>query len=291
MTIHIAAASGNHAVLLSDSQGSSNEAESHGWHKQFIGRNFVVGLAGADDVCSRLFSYLHDRLGLDRDIGIGAVMRAIEGFYRKHMRASYLANTSVIAVGYDDRGSVSVQQYYPGKFKTFGKPTHFGSIGSGSTFVDRAKGRDQKLGLNIPHTELEDKLIAALYYADAAIESLTVDDSFAVAILDSGRSYLTGDRTLSLRYVPEPIIQFWNQVSACWKPMQVTIATMNSELESVHRRFSNIRSGLLTGMDLKELERSNLAILANRQKLVEQLAELKKTYEELILGDHPAQFT
>jgi len=196
MTIHIAAASGNHAVLLSDSQGSSNEAESHGWHKQFIGRNFVVGLAGADD-----------------------------------------------------------------------------------------------LGLNIPHTELEDKLIAALYYADAAIESLTVDDSFAVAILDSGRSYLTGDRTLSLRYVPEPIIQFWNQVSACWKPMQVTIATMNSELESAYRRFSNIRSGMLTGIDLKELERSNLAILANRQKLVEQLVDLKKTYEELMLGDHPAQFT
>jgi hypothetical protein len=63
MTVHIAIANRNEAVLFSDSQGSTDREESHGFHKQYVGENFAVGAAGHGGIIMNLFEMLNDRLG------------------------------------------------------------------------------------------------------------------------------------------------------------------------------------------------------------------------------------
>ncbi len=46
MTVHIAIANADTALLASDSQGSDAVSEFHGWQKQFAGPDFLVGVAG-----------------------------------------------------------------------------------------------------------------------------------------------------------------------------------------------------------------------------------------------------
>lgn len=288
MTVHIAVASGRQAVLFSDSQGSTPQAESHGWHKQFLGKNFVVGMAGATDIIDRLFTHLKAKHGVDHETTVTDLMKTIETFYRDQVRPGYWASSDVIVLGYDSDGNAVVHQYNPARFVGFGPAKRFGSIGSGSEFVDRAKSRDEELGISLYTDTLEEMLVTASHYAEAANESLTVDDSLAVAILDSGESYLMGDFSLSVRYAPEAICQFWNRVAASWNQLQTTIQAINREVVSAQREFSNVRRGELNAANLQAIEQTNDAVRSTTNRLTQQLEAFKQTYNDLKSGDDPA---
>ena len=89
--------------------------------------------------------------------------------------------------------------FRPAVFTRIGRPSRFGSIGSGSEFVHRAFSQYGRLGINIPLDEIADLVVAVEDLAKAADESLTVDDSFMVGIVTNNRSYLMGDRRIDLR--------------------------------------------------------------------------------------------
>lgn len=248
----------------------------------------MVGMAGASDVIDRLFTHLKTKHGVDNESVVTALMKTIEDFYRDQVRPGYWASSGVIVVGYDSHRNAAVHQYDPAKFVEFGPVKSFGSIGSGSEFVERAKSRDEELGIAVYDDTLEEMLVTASHYADAANESLTVDDTLAVAILDAGNSYLTGDLGLAVRYAPDAICQYWNQVAASWNQMQKTIQAINQEVVSAQRQFSKVRRGQLDAANLRAIETTNDAVRSTTLQLTGQLKDFKQTYDDLKSGNHPS---
>ncbi len=284
MTVHIAITSGEQAVLFSDSQGSTTDAESHGFHKQFVGANFLVGMAGAGDIIMRQFGWLESNLGYENEHDVSNVKQAIEDFFLQEVQPSAYGHCVTLLVGCESSGSTSVYEYEPGKFKHFGPRSAFGTIGSGSEFVYRANKRNQALGIIFPGDDLEDLLFEALHYADAANESLTVDDSLAIAMLKDKRSYLTGDRSLQVQHAPAEVRQFWNRLAPFWDQIRATIRTINGSLMVAQTRFCKIQRAELADADLKAIETHNRGIETSRKKLAQEVQSFRVEYDTIKLG-------
>jgi len=285
MTVHIAIAQAQQAVLLSDSQGSTKDSESHGLHKQFVGANFLVGMAGDGGIIMRQFADLTSKFGYDDPHPVTNIKAAIEAFIDCEVHPSAFAQCVTLVVGCETDGSTSVYEYEPGKFRHFGPRQSFGTIGSGSLFVDRASRRNQELGIVFPGDQLEDLLFEALHYADAANESLTVDDALATAMIRNGCTYLTGDRSLNVRHAPPEVAQFWNQLSPCWDEIRETIRTVNGDLRVAQRTFSSSQRGELSKTDLATLVNLNQGIGTSRKKLSVELTNFLAEYDRIKLGN------
>ncbi|KAA1258185.1 hypothetical protein LF1_07010 [Rubripirellula obstinata] len=284
MTVHIAIASRESAVLFSDSQGSTTDAESHGFHKQFVGANFLVGMAGAGDIIMRQFAHLEKSLGYTTEHNVKDVRAAIEQFFSDEVQPFVYGHCVTLLIGCDSHGNTSVSEFEPGKFKHFGPEQGFGTIGSGSQFVYRAAGRNQTLGIVFPGDQLEDLLFEALHYADAANESLTVDDSLAIAMIHKSRSYLTGDRSLRISHAPSDIRAHWNVVSPWWDQLRSTIRAINGQLTGGQRTFCKLQRAELTPTDLKAIETLNHGIQTSRNKLTQSLADFIADYDRIRCG-------
>ena len=108
---------------------------------------------------------------------------------------------------------LAIQTFEPRIFNGFGKRRNFDTIGSGAEFVHRAIGRDQAIGIVFNNTSLAHLLVQIGYFAEAANESLTVDDKFLLGILANNRTYLLGDINIIPSYAPAALTQAWPQAS------------------------------------------------------------------------------
>ncbi len=280
MTVHIALANGTEAVLFSDSQGSTNVAESHGFHKQFVGNNYAVGAAGHGGIIMRLFAYLNSELGVESDFSASEVSGKIESFLSEEVRQKYWEAISILLVTAD--GGTAIRQFDPGVFSKAGPATGFATIGSGAEFVSRALNRHNELGIALPAHSLADLIVAATHYAEAANESLTVDDLLSVAFVANGRSYLLGEAEVNVWLARRAVIQSWRTIASRWEKVSAIVRTINAEIREAQRSFSNIRTGSIDSVLIAKITASNQAVLAQRAQLLQALNEFMTYYDGLI---------
>lgn len=281
MTVHIALAHGDHGVLFSDSQGTDQNSASHGLHKQFVGSNFAIGVAGYGPIIERLFEALRGEFHADQEPQLDGVVHLVESFYQNEIRPSHLDRSAVLVVGCQNT-RVCVREFEPGTFSRFGPPVDFACIGTGAQFVMRAIARNTKLGHDFPCSSLVDMLVSASHYAEAASESLTVDDSLAVAMLDKSRCYLLGDKRLEVRFAPPRICHAWSDLAEQWFEFQATIRAINREITEAQRLFSKIMSGDLGKDGIERLHQSNRGVRTTRAQLEVQLVEFQRKYDGLL---------
>jgi 20S proteasome alpha/beta subunit len=247
VTVHIGFANPRAALLASDSQGSDDISEFHGYQKQFVGPDFVVGIAGLGLVLDELFSRMQDAIAPGPNQLVSSGIRAfIEQFVAREIQASVRSQIEIIVITCPDVTGNAVHVFRPGVFTRMGRPEPGGCIGSGSEFVQRAIARYLRIGINISFQEIADLVVAAEDLAKAADESLTVDDSFMVGIVTNNRSYLMGDRRIKLLYAPEPLRQQWAEAANRFQQIMAAARAINGELVSAQRGLSAIRTGTLT---------------------------------------------
>lgn len=284
MTVHIAIAHGDHGVLFSDSQGTIENSEYHGLHKQFVGKNFAVGVAGYSPIITRLFGQLRSDFGLDREAEGADVAARVEKFYRDDVRPAYLERSAALLIGFRE-GDAVVREFEPGTFTTFGPPTDFGCIGTGAQFVSRAMARNAMLGNELPLSTLAEMLVSASHFADAAGESIAVDDALAVVMLDQSACYLLGDKRLNVKDAPEPVVQHWLEIAGYWTELQAMVKAMDREAIEAQRVFSKIRRGEFGEEESLRLLQSNRGLISTRKRLQSLLEVFQNRYSELVKGD------
>jgi 20S proteasome alpha/beta subunit len=280
MTVHIAIASRNDAVLFSDSQLSTSNSESHQFHKQFVGGNFLIGAAGLASVIVATFNMLRSKFGVDSCPKSADVANAIEDFIENDVRQQYWDQVRFLLVSTDP--TCSVRSFSPGLFKRFGGNENFASIGSGSDFVNRALNRHSALGIALPMQELPDMFATTAYFAEVANESLTVDDLLTVAILSNGRSYLLGEKAVRIQHAPPQLIADWNTAATTWDEIAAMIDQINAEVFNAQRSFNAIRTGGLIPPNMKQIESSNVSVAKLRSQLTAKISDFRVWYDKLV---------
>jgi hypothetical protein len=212
MTFHIALSSTAGSVMLSDSQGSTETSEMHGVQKQYIGEDLLVGGAGSSLVLTALFDALSAR-GEHDAAGLAAF---IEDFFEREVRLNAMAQAEIVIVTPDADGR-TVQRLMPGVLARFSRRAQMGLVGSGASFAARAVHRDRAIGVEWTMASLADLLAFAYDCADAANESLTVNDEFMLGFLVNGRAYAMGDEAIRPAHIPNRIQSKWGMVSNYYK--------------------------------------------------------------------------
>ena len=286
MTCHIALSNASVAVMFSDSQGSTAVSAFHGWQKQFAGPDFLVAVAGNGLVLDALFAELDERarngvLGNSAMVG-GFIESLLEGRIRAEARSEceFLLVTPPV-------NGAAIQRYDPRTFFQLGRRQTFASIGSGAEFVFQTINRHHKLGIESSRDTLADLLVAADEYADAANESLTVDNRLLVGMLKDGRTYLIGDRDVFPTYGPEALRQQWDEASGRFQSVIDSVRSINGEIRNAQRRFSSIRTGTLTGVETAAFLLNNQNIKAARQLLDQLLTDYFIWYDQLLGRPNP----
>jgi len=284
VTVHIALANAGTALLASDSQASDDTSEVHGWQKQFAGPDFLVGVAGLGLVLDELFGRLQEATepGANQLVS-GGLKDFIENFAAREIQPPARSQIEIVTVTPPGPDGHAVQVFLPGVFTHLGRPSGFDSIGSGAEFVQRVFSLYNRLGIAIPLGEVADLVVAVEDFAKAADESLTVDDSFMLGIITNGRSYLMGDRRISLRFAPDPLKQQWTEAANRFHNIMAAARAMNGAMLSVQRELSAIRTGNLTQAHLDAIRESNdVVITTSRQSLIQQLQAFFAWYDGLL---------
>lgn len=281
MTVHIALTHPNHAVLFSDSQGSTDRSESHGWHKQFVGRNFAVGVAGHGGIITGLFENLSSQFDLLNDYPFAEVMLAIQKYILSHVQPQFQGATSILFMGYDGPNP-KVWRWEPSVFRGFSSPASFSAIGSGAEFVGKANARNSLLGLEMPSGTVAEMIVSAIHYAEAANESLTVDDLLSVVLFINGRTYLLGEKEVSIRISYRNVIVNWRQIAEKWIEFRTRSTAIESEFREATRFLSLIRSGQLEETRLQDFKRINNAIDSSLIDFNQAIVDFCVYYDALV---------
>jgi hypothetical protein len=190
VTLQLALSTAAGCVMLSDSQGSTAISETHGHQKQYIGEDFLVGGAGDSILIDALYHALSQRAQpVLRAVELAAF---VEQFFRSDVRPDAAREAELLLVTPDPDGKM-VQRFIPGLLARCGRRSAMSAIGAGADFTRRAVRRDHEIGVTWPTGSVVDLLIMADEYADAANESLTVNDQLAF----TDRSSKEGSRITS----------------------------------------------------------------------------------------------
>jgi ATP-dependent protease HslVU (ClpYQ) peptidase subunit len=283
MTFHVALASAPGAVMVSDSQGSTAVAEAHGLQKQFVGDDYLLGLAGHMGVINALLRELATGVRINGGVPPAAVdvERVVTGFMTAEVRPSALGSIEALLVVPEGTGHV-VKTFYPGLFTRFGDGAPMGMIGSGAEFAQRAAQRDQQLGLANVGNELADLFLRAESFANVANESLTVDDQLLVGFLANGRSYLCGHAGVRAALVPAAVQAEWIAVAQAFGDLINLSQALRSELQTAQRLFSLIRLGPLSPPAQHQIDQSAVGIQSTRMLLVQRLADYCAWYDSVL---------
>jgi hypothetical protein len=282
MTIQIAASlpDSSEAIIISDSQMSSITEEAHGAQKILAGEDYLVGCAGSGMIIGRLFEKLYHDVNIDGS----NVIQSIEQFMIDEVQQPAQAEIGMLALTPSAGVEPAIQQFSPGVFKHFGKRSKFASIGSGSEFVSRAISRDGHNGISHPIGSLIDLIITASNLADAATESLTVDEFHLLGILRNGRTYLLGHRDISPQFLAPALTApgVWTAVSKAFEDVHALIQTIRSELRVAMESASVIANGGLTAILLARLQAANAAIVTSRTSLASRLTDYFQWYDGIM---------
>ncbi len=281
MTIHLAFARAGEAILLSDSQGSTDLSESHGIHKQFVGENFVVGVAGHAKILLHLFDALDDKIGAQTAATPDQLTNIIETFIDLEVREKYWDRIQILLVVAEGT-DCAIREHSPAVFKRFGMVGSFTGIGSGADFVERARLRHAEMGMTLPTQSLADMLATATFYAAIANESIAVDDQLMVTMIANKRSYLLGDESIHVAHVPPEITLNWKSIANHWNGIRGIVKSIDGELREAQRITSTIRSGTFLPSFLKIIEQACYSVEKQRTQLNDKISEFKSWYDSLL---------
>jgi len=273
MTCHVALQSSHGSVILSDSQGSDDRAEFHGWQKQYAGDGFIIGVAGSGLVLEQLFEWI------DTDPASGApVLDALTDFFRQEVTLAARSDVNVLVAREE-----GIHTYYPGiSIRPPTRPQPFGSIGSGAEFVFRAIRRDNTLGLGSASNSLAHLVTDAFRYMSSSNESLTVDDQYLLGFVKDGKSYIFGERQITLRHAHADLIDQWPQASDCYREIRTRVQTIEGSITEAARRFSFIRGGSLNNQHIVEIVQLNSHVARMFNDLDAYLARCLGWYDSVL---------
>jgi len=277
MTCHAGMAGQNSAFLFSDSQGSTHDEEAHGYQKQYIGSDYLLGYAGSVAIGFAAFEWLSEADDHDSQ----TLPALLQQFVNEELRpAAYDSIQFIFAL--HKNGSPVIQTYMPGTYLKPASPKGFGTIGSGSTFVYRMHQHDARAGIAANGTAPIDILVAMERLTRAADQSLTVDSQYMLGMLWGGRSYVTGDADLGIRYAHPKLIESWPAASAHYNEMMGLLQAIRGETQEAFRQFSKIRHETLSQSDLASMSTANESILQLRQDLSHRAAQFTNWYDDLL---------
>lgn len=282
MTVHIAASlvDSSAAVIYADSQSSTSTDEVHGAQKLYAGEDYLIGCAGSMAIIQRLFQHLDAEAHLDAKGLIGYV----EKFVVEEIRPESSRMIDVVAITPSGGPEPGIQRFTPSLFLHFGTRTSLCSIGSGAEFVYRAMARDSKNGIPLSMASIVDLMVTADSLAEAANESLTVDDLHMVGLLRNGRTYLLGHRDIKAMHLA-PALQaagVWTTVSHGFEEVRAIVDTIKSETIAAQQNASLIRTGGLQAKHLAALQKSNGAVAASRAALEAKITDYCDWYDKLL---------
>ncbi|WP_372717337.1 hypothetical protein [Novipirellula sp.] len=248
MTSHVAVSSKDFVVAFSDSQGTVGmESEVHGGQKLFFGPDFIVAKAGSSLITNPLFAQLATQ-SRDGTVTASNLHLAIQEYLQKEIRSHHWGEVQFLTATPSSDGKW-IQSYMPEVFFNFGSRECFGAIGSGQTFVYRMIER--LAILQCPWTQLP---LAGTYcvtkrLADAANESLTVDDTHLVGLIANGKCYAMGDKRITPSYLDTPILEHWPSVAKKFDEITAIAETANSLIDQAFRNLHGVWSGHIEIMD------------------------------------------
>lgn len=292
MTFHIGLAGPTGSLLLSDSQGSTETSETHGVQKQYVGEGFLVGGAGSSLVLNALFNRLgHWSRSGDLPRGGQDVAALIERFFAEEVRPDAAERAEVLLVT-PYAGGPGVRRFVPGVLARFGEGTAMELIGSGASFAARAAQRDRAIGVEWSMDSLADLLVFAHDCADAAGESLTVNDKLLVGFLVEDRAYVMGDEDIRPAHLPAGIRDNWHFIAKHYKlEILPVITSIRGARRHAQRALSQLLAGEPAAEPLALIERRRAAITAARPPLRAHLADLVALYDGILgraASDAPA---
>lgn len=248
MTCHVAFSSPDGAVLVCDSQTSTDRAEAHGFQKLYAGPDFLLGGAGYVPLIDAVFGHLD---GIDPPVGFGSVSAEVERFIRDEVAPSSQQQVQFVLVGPTSPGAI--WEYSPQLFTSFRRSGDFASIGSGSEFVVGALRSYRDQGTLQHSVSMAQMLHHALCLLVVAGESLTVDDRLLVGMLRRGRSYLIGDSTVQLSRCPPQVLQRWQHAAALFRQLRSQSTSIWSERRHAEGILSRWVTGPLSDADMDEV--------------------------------------
>jgi len=208
-------------------------------------------------------------------------MAAIQQYILSHIQPQVQGATSILLMGYDGPHP-KVWSWEPSVFRCFSSPTSFNAIGSGAEFVWKANARNSLLGIGMPIGTIAEMIVSAIHYAEAANESLTVDDLLSVVLFINGRTFLLGEKEVSVRISYPKVIENWRQIAEKWIEFRTRSMAIESEFREATRFLSLIRSGNLEEIRLQDFKRINLAIASSLIEFNEAIVDFCKYYDALV---------
>ncbi len=282
MTCHIAISSGHYAVMFSDSQGSTDTEERHGLQKQFAGGDYLIGGAGNALVLKVLFEKLAAGVAYDGSaITAANIHDFVQGFVENEVQPQASDSIQVIIATPDATGR-AVRCFYPELLRSFDARTSMAAIGSGAEFVFRAFRRDSSTGITHELASLPDMLVLVENLANAANESLTVDDSFLVGFLCNGKAYLMGDRRIQPLHTPAALQNAWSEATNRFEEIMAAVRTMASEIHAAQEACCSVRTGVVSQADVQRMISHSLAIGQHRQVITLRLNDYVLWYDQLL---------
>jgi hypothetical protein len=180
----------------------------------------------------------------------------------------------------------SIQVWEPDTFLKFRPRTTWAVMGSGSGFASKVRERERKLGFLRAPTTIQDMLVMVSQYADAANESLTVDDQHLIGFLLHGKAYAFGHLGISPKYSSVPQIldpAAWTQASNAFDQVRAIIGPIVSSLQTARRALSEIYTAETTTVIDSAQISSCISDIANYRALLEtKLADYCTWYDSLI---------
>lgn len=239
MTFHVAIAEPRvGAVMVSDSQGSTQLSEIHGWQKQVVGNGFLVGFAGQgapiEHLLEAIWARSTDATGIEE-----LIARCVD----EDLTEAARSQVQVLLVR-DGKGGPVIRTYSPAVFRAFRDAgPSLATIGSGSDFANAANKRDTKLGISRSISSIADLVTLADSLADSANESITVNDQLLMGIMSGSQTYLLGNAAVRTTRVPRAIHERWTHVGATFGEVQALTSTIRSTSQDLQRTFSCTWSG------------------------------------------------
>ena len=118
--------------------------------------------------------------------------------------------------------------------------------------------------------------------ADAAYESLTVDDTHLVGVIVNGRSYAMGDRKIKPYYLEEPIRQHWQSIGKRFETISAIAETANSMIENAFRSIQGVWTGNVDVNDAAIPIQSAVLVQAEYDRLEKELLDYFTWYDSLL---------
>ena len=282
MTCHVAFSSKTGAVMLSDSQLSTDKVEFHGIQKQFVGNDFLLGGSGNALVIREMFTSLCDATTGECLWNNTEVVARILDFLENKVTVQARATVSFLLVRPCPINGHRIELVLPHSFRYSIPQKSCATIGSGSELVWPAIRRDTTLALFSQPHELTDMLVAGENYLDAAAQSLTVDTQFTVGMLRSDRAYIMGDKQIGANFTPPVIRSQWSEVAKRYKAMMDQARLVRGEIREAQRALSKIQTAQLDSDAIHAIEANQQSVEINRQQLQNKLEDYYLWYDGVL---------